>query len=55
MKFTTRQIMSLQLYHMSDIEDPRQDFPSLPSIFKNTNVCRQDNGPLMQEYARRKC
>ena len=37
-----------------DIKFPeylRKQFAIFPPILKNVNLCRQDMGPLMQEYA----
>ena len=44
-------------YVRCDIKVPdhlREKFVNFPPIFKNTNVCRQYIGPLMQEYAEKK-
>ena len=41
-------------YVQCDIEVPeelKKKFANFPPIFKNTNVCRHDNGSLMQDYA----
>ena len=43
-------------YVQCDIKFPehlREKFAIFPQIFKNTNVCRQDFGPLVQEYAKK--
>ena len=44
----------LLVYVQCDIEVPeelKEKFASFPPIFKNTNVCRHDNGSLMTDYA----
>ena len=44
-------------YVQCDIEVPeelKRKFANFPPIFKNTNVCRHDNGLLMKDYAEKK-
>ena len=36
-------------------EQLREMFDSFPASFKNTKVCRQDFGPVLQKYAAKNC
>ena len=44
-------------YVQCDIKVPqhlREKFANFPPIFKNTHACKQNNGPLLQDYAQKK-